>query len=161
MPQITCHHCGRVRLVCTGKRKDCRGCGTKLTDQQQPLDALKAKQEKETKPDVTIAELADAYPKQVAGIVAAARADIASEEFGDMNADDVGKTFPDAVIEIVDKATAEFKDLKSDELQKVFPKAVKELVAKAKADGQASILKLSAGKFAKAQEKHKAKNKKG
>ena len=160
MPQIKCHNCGRTRLVTIGKRKNCRGCGTKLTDIQQPMNkSLIDETEKEV--EITVAELAKQYPHQVTEIVAAARADIAAEEFGGMNADDVEKTFPEAVVEIVNKATAEFKDLKPDELQKVFPDAVKKLIAAAKADGKNSILKLSINKIAKIREKQKAKSKKG
>lgn len=108
MPQIICHECGRKRLVVAGKRKVCRGCGTKLTDQQQPLTKLlKAEGEKKKAKKMTVEDLANDFPKQVAEIVQAARADICAEEFGDLKPQDIEGAFPDEVAAIVLKATNE------------------------------------------------------
>ena len=128
MPQIKCHSCGRVRLVVEGKRKLCRGCGTKLTSIQQPMSGALANSDAAGNqiPDMEVAELAKIYPKQVAEIVAVAKADVIADELDIHNADEVAKAFPDAV---------------------------KELETAAKK----SILKLSAAKFAKLKKKQSAK----
>jgi len=128
-----------------------------LTDKQQPLDKLKAKAEAAEKHDViTVAELAEMYPNQVAEIVTAAKADLTAEEFGDLKPADVEAAFPDAVAELVIKATAGLA-----EKIEAHGKELKDAVTKAKKDGQTSILKLSASKFAKLKETQKDNPKKG
>lgn len=158
MPQITCHECGRKRLVVAGKRKNCRGCGTRLTDQQQPLTKLHAKKKAAKLQDISLADLAKMYPNQVAEIVTAAKADVVAEKFEDLELkpDEVEAAFPDQVAELVLKATAETAEIAKDAAKKL-----KDAVAAAKKEGQASILKLSAGKIAKLQAKQKKPSDKG
>ena len=154
MAQIICHECGEVRVVTKGKRKNCRKCGAKLTDQQQSLDKLKAKTE--PKVEVTVEMLASKYPNQVAKIVSETRADMAAGEFGDLTPEDIEKTFPDEVAVIILKTTtelaAEFEaaieklQAEAKTLAEAVSKEKKDLrdaVKKAKMVGRSEILKMS------------------
>lgn len=178
MPKIICHQCGRERVVIQGKRKNCRKCGTKLTDQQQPLVKLKAKAKAKKLADViTIEELAKMYPNQVGEIVKKTRAVMVAKEFGDMEPADIEETFPSEVAAIKLKATNEMglkaeavaaehlaavEALQADtkaaqetlaQADKTAKDALKEAVKKATADGTAAgrkaVLKLSIAKITK------------
>jgi len=74
MAIITCHECGAVRTVVDGKKKKCRKCGTGLSSIQQPLDRLEAKKADELAEQITVVQLAEMYPNQVAEIVTEAKA---------------------------------------------------------------------------------------
>jgi len=164
--------------VIQGKRKNCRKCGTKLTDQQQPLVRLNAKAEaQELKDVISIEELASMYPNQVGDIVNKTRADMAAGEFGDLTPKDIEETFPSEVAAIKLKATNELA-LKAEavaaehlaavekfqadtkaaqdalaQADKTAKDALKEAVKKAPADGAAAgrkaVLKMSIEKIKK------------
>lgn len=173
MPQIICHECGETRVVTKGKRKNCRKCGAKLTDQQQSLDNLKAKTEPQV--EITIDDLVESYPNQVAEIVKKTRADLVAKEFGDMEPADIEETFPSEVAAIKLKATNEM-GLKAEadaaehlavveKLQaeaKTLAEAVskekkdlRDAVKKAKMVGRSEILKMSDKKIKNLQSKLK------
>lgn len=154
MPMVTCPNCGRERLVVEGKRKKCRKCGT-------PLTSLPPKPPKPEK--ITVEQLAERHPQQVAEIVKAAQDEVVREQIGELNTPILLEKYPDLVEELVAAAKEEAKKNFDEDLAKINEAAaekLKQIQAEAKQEKEEAvlkakngILKLSVKKFEEAKKK--------
>lgn len=116
MPQVKCPNCGVVRLVVEGKRKKCRKCGT-------PLTSRPPKPEPEI-PKVTVDELKEQYPEQIAEIVEVAKTEVVKEEIGELTSEILLEVYPELIAEL----TAAAKETAAKETAKAIAKETAEKV---------------------------------